>query len=577
MRTFEMAVERISIKELEPGMRLMEILQCTKNNCPKHAQDRMIIPGQTEGKELSEYDILRIWQNCECLYTKNFQTFDTKDELLEFIRTKGQSKIATFTVILIQHNMRELRTETGDTLQKIADLFDERRGMQVKIAVSREYSFTIQRPTEKKREFKTFLKTMKNQVKEIYNQVENGIISSSDPLPPELVANSFETIKASRSIFDKLANDSMMRELQNDSRDSYYDGIHNHIYNVALTSAKILNSMKFGKKAHLEQVFAACFFLDIGIPLAMRTKQPIEKHPQLGANFYSLYLQKVQKVNLQKAEQINASGEATIAVDEKLQMNMKMGKNIIDYHHERLNGTGYPYKFKAHQRTQEFDRLVAVVDEFYKLTSDFDYHKNPPQKKRPLSRYDAIRVLEGLAKKDVFDPRMVKVLKENVSPFPLYSFVTLNGIEKGVVIGLNTSAMDRPKVFSLDERKEINLATPEFSGYSIEPDASYTPRYKKITVDVNVMIKKKKNSIQIFLEDGYVCPWCQSELGDDLPAMISKEFSLDECLVERKDICVCPEGHFCVVSLAPPESCNMLTCKQGDNCTSDWNVYVEGF
>ncbi len=577
MRTFEMAVENIKIKELEPGMRMMEVLRCTKNHCPKHEKNKEIIPGQTEGKELSEYDILRIWQNCECLYSKNFQTFDTQNELLEFIQTKCKSKIAHFTVILIHHNTRELRTETGETLKRIADLFDERRGMQVKIAVTREYTFTIQRPTEKKREFKTFLKTMKSQVKEIYNQVENGIVSNSAPLPPKLVADSFETIKASRSIFDKLANDTMMRELQNDSRDSYYEGIHNHIYNVALTSAKILNSMKFGKKAHLEQVFAACFFLDVGIPLAIRTNQPLEKHPQLGANFYNLYLQKLQKINRQKSEQLNASGEATVSVDEKIQMNLMMGKNIIDYHHERLNGTGYPYKFKDHQRTQEFDRMVAVVDEFYKLTSNFDYHKNPPVKKRPLSRYDALRVLEKLAEKRVFDPRMVAVLRANVSPFPLYSFVTLNGIEKGVVVGLNPNAMDKPKVFSLDERKEINLATPEFSGYKIEPDSSYVPRYKKTAVDINVMIKKKRNSIQIFLEDGYECPWCKSELGDKLPENISNEFSLDECLVERKAVHVCSEGHFCLVSLAPPESCNMLTCKQGDNCTSDWNVYVEGF
>ena len=51
-----------------------------------------------------------------------------------------------------------------------------------------------------------------------------------------------------------------------------------------------------------------------------------------------------------------------------------MLKNIISYHHERVNGEGYPYKLKGSETPIE-SKIVAVADVFDAMSNPRPYHK----------------------------------------------------------------------------------------------------------------------------------------------------------------------------------------------------------
>ena len=71
------------------------------------------------------------------------------------------------------------------------------------------------------------------------------------------------------------------------------------------------------------------------------------------------------------------------------------------YHHERLDGSGYPYGLKAEAIPIE-PRIVAVADTYDALTSDRPYRK-------ACSDFEARRVL-GEEAKSRLDPKAVHAL-----------------------------------------------------------------------------------------------------------------------------------------------------------------------
>jgi len=77
------------------------------------------------------------------------------------------------------------------------------------------------------------------------------------------------------------------------------------------------------------------------------------------------------------------------------------------YHHERLNGRGYPFKLKANQIPLG-SRIMAVADIFTALTEDRPY-------KRALSSEEALRILIQLSKRGELDSQVVSVLSKNLS------------------------------------------------------------------------------------------------------------------------------------------------------------------
>ncbi|HEX8960123.1 MAG TPA: HD domain-containing phosphohydrolase [Geobacteraceae bacterium] len=88
----------------------------------------------------------------------------------------------------------------------------------------------------------------------------------------------------------------------------------------------------------------------------------------------------------------------------------QVARNIIHYHHERYDGTGYPEGLSGKEIPVEA-RIVAVADVFDALTNDRPYRKGyPPQ--------EAVRIMEGM-QGTTFDPEIsglfFSLLQENGS------------------------------------------------------------------------------------------------------------------------------------------------------------------
>jgi|GEM_PF-863914 len=129
---------------------------------------------------------------------------------------------------------------------------------------------------------------------------------------------------------------------------------------------------------------------------------------------------------------------------------------IVFQHHERSNGQGYP------QRLQEKDihpgaRIVGLADTFEAITHPRLYHK-------VRLPYDALSELID-QKKGEFDKIVLKALIQEITFYPLGSFVELNTGEVALVERTLVEYPTRPKVKvliseggeKLDPPREVNL------------------------------------------------------------------------------------------------------------------------
>ncbi len=76
------------------------------------------------------------------------------------------------------------------------------------------------------------------------------------------------------------------------------------------------------------------------------------------------------------------------------------------YHHERLNGKGYPFKLKAN-KIPLGSRIMAVADMFTALTEERPYKKS-------ISSSEAVRMMIQLSEEGELDTQVVSVLRNNL-------------------------------------------------------------------------------------------------------------------------------------------------------------------
>lgn len=111
--------------------------------------------------------------------------------------------------------------------------------------------------------------------------------------------------------------------------------------------------------------------------------------------------------------------------------------SIAAQHHERFDGTGYPYGLKGSEM-HPFARLAAICDVFDALTSDRVY--------RPRYQpHEAVEYIMG-AGGTHFDYDMVQAFTRCVAMYPLGTIVRLNTGEEAVVIQTGEQVTYRPVV-----------------------------------------------------------------------------------------------------------------------------------
>lgn len=121
---------------------------------------------------------------------------------------------------------------------------------------------------------------------------------------------------------------------------------------------------------------------------------------------------------------------------------------IVKYHHERHNGTGYPRGLSG-TAIPVFARIASVIDTYDAMTAQRPYAKT-------LSPYDATRQLSKLAGVE-FPAEVIEHFIQAIGVFPVGTLVELNTGEVGMVIAQNRVRRLRPKIIVLLDRNKQPL------------------------------------------------------------------------------------------------------------------------
>jgi putative nucleotidyltransferase with HDIG domain len=121
-------------------------------------------------------------------------------------------------------------------------------------------------------------------------------------------------------------------------------------------------------------------------------------------------------------------------------------------HHERVNGTGYPFGKHRHAITQ-FGRISSVVDIYDAVTSDRVYHKGVPA-------HEALRLLWSLGQKGHLELELVARLIRCVGIYPVGSCVILDTGEIGIVTQTNAHYSLTPKVMLVRDANRRPIQPP---------------------------------------------------------------------------------------------------------------------
>ncbi len=128
---------------------------------------------------------------------------------------------------------------------------------------------------------------------------------------------------------------------------------------------------------------------------------------------------------------------------EKMSWLSQTSKDIIISHHERLNGSGYPFHMKE-EKIKLGARIAAVCDVF-----DSMVYGNLTNKLKVHEAIDYIISQAGL----LFDLRIVKVFLSSVAAYPTGSLVITNENEVGIVLRQNTQCPTRPIIRIIKDKE----------------------------------------------------------------------------------------------------------------------------
>lgn len=137
---------------------------------------------------------------------------------------------------------------------------------------------------------------------------------------------------------------------------------------------------------------------------------------------------------------------------------------LVLQHHERFDGSGYPYGLQG-QAIHKDSRLLAVADVYDALISDRPYRKALPPS-------EAMEFIMG-GSSTLFDPEIVRVFIQKIAPYPVGTVVQLSNGERAVVLQNFESFGTRPKVRLLQDGKasgrEISLKdNPDYLSVTIQ-------------------------------------------------------------------------------------------------------------
>ena len=212
-----------------------------------------------------------------------------------------------------------------------------------------------------------------------------------------------------------------------------------HCVNVAIIAGKIGDGMGQGMEDTLRVILAGLLH-DVG--MARLPQELLQKEGRLTEAEYEI----VKRHPGDGAEIIAALGS-----------DYEWLRRVVHEEHERMRGQGYP-RGLAGDDIDPMARIIAVSDIFEAFSHPRTYRSH-------FTTYDALHKVIGM-RNEFLDTDVVDALVNEISLFPLDSFVLLNNGEIGRVIATNPANMMRPTIETVwdaqwspvDKPRRIDLA-----------------------------------------------------------------------------------------------------------------------
>lgn len=204
---------------------------------------------------------------------------------------------------------------------------------------------------------------------------------------------------------------------------NYDDTTYVHCLNVALISNIIGKWLHF-TSADLEAITLAGLLHDLGklmIPSTIITK-PAKLTTE---EFNTVKTHTIRGYNILKSKNI----------DNRV-------KNAALMHHERCDGSGYPYGLHNNQ-IDPFAKLVAIADVYDAMTCARVY-------RGPLCPFDVISIFEaeGFTK---YDPQYIMKFLEGIAQTYIHNTVKLSNGMTGEIVLINKVELSRPVILAGDK------------------------------------------------------------------------------------------------------------------------------
>lgn len=149
---------------------------------------------------------------------------------------------------------------------------------------------------------------------------------------------------------------------------------------------------------------------------------------------------------------------------------------VIENHHERFDGSGYPRALRGPQIGEEA-MIVGLADKYDAMISDQPYRKR-------LDPAVAYRVIQSHKGKE-WDPGLVWAFQRYVAPYPVNSMVKLNTGDEARVVSVRPDHLNRPIVRVGEEEFDLSTDKERRIVGTIIPRRYYR---EKVTLPVEVRL-----------------------------------------------------------------------------------------
>ena len=218
------------------------------------------------------------------------------------------------------------------------------------------------------------------------------------------------------------------------SMHNYSDATYMHCMNVGMI-ASFIGKWLGWKPAEIKILNACGMFHDIGKLLI--PKEILDKPGKLTDKEYD-----IMKSHTVKGYRLIKD----IGLDLRI-------VNSTIMHHERCDGSGYPFGLKG-DKIDEYSKIIAIADVYEAMTANRVY-------RGPICPFDVIAQFE-INGFDMYETKYLLVFLQNIVDSYLHSRVRLNNGEKAEIILINRQRSSKPVVMTtsgrpVDLSKEPNL------------------------------------------------------------------------------------------------------------------------